>query len=241
MIEDTETPVPQSIRWSECYSGGSAEAELAEFQQLAHAIMAVQTATRKKISSHDAPHPIQRAFHAKATLAVDDAVLRFGELPEDLQVGPALPRASYPTTVRFSNAAGSGAPDFARDMRGIALRVQISDTESIDLLATNYPVSHARNARQFVEFATATAGGRISQLFGIARLVKAVGPCETVRMFRNVSAARKQPVASVASQTYWSRGALTWGPEVAVRYDTCCGRRRARQWAPSRQRPTRAI
>ena len=218
MIEDTKTTAPQSIRWSECYSGGSAEAELAEFQQLAHAIMAVQTATRKKISSHDVPHPIQRAFHAKATLAVDDAVLKFGELPEDLQVGPALPRASYPTTVRFSNAAGSGAPDFARDMRGIALRVQISDTESIDLLATNYPVSHARNARQFVEFATATAGGRISQLLGIARLVKAVGPCETVRMFRNVSAARKQPVASVASQTYWSRGALTWGPEVAVRY-----------------------
>jgi heme peroxidase/catalase len=216
--EATETTTAPVISWSERYSGGSAEAEYIEFQQLAQAIMAVQSAVRKKVSSHGVPHPIQRAFHAKSTLAVDDAVLTFGELPDGLKVGPAVPGAAYPTIVRFSNAAGSGAPDFDRDMRGIALRIKISETESIDLLATNFPVSHARNARQFVEFAKATAGGGFSRARGIARLAAVVGPWETVRMLRNVSAGRKQPVHSVASQTYWSRGALTWGPQLAVRY-----------------------
>jgi hypothetical protein len=61
MIQDTKTTAPRAIRWSERYSGGSAEAELAEFQQLAQAIMAVQTTVRKKVSSHGVPHPIQRA------------------------------------------------------------------------------------------------------------------------------------------------------------------------------------
>ena len=60
--------------------------------------------------------------------------------------------------VRFSNAAGTGQPDTKPDLRGVALRVQVSPEESHDLLMTNFPVSHARNARQFVEFAKATAG-----------------------------------------------------------------------------------
>ncbi|CAN5652083.1 hypothetical protein BH09ACT7_BH09ACT7_19270 [soil metagenome] len=218
MIHDTRTAAPPAIRWSERYSGGSAEAENDEFRQLAQTIMAVQSAVRKKASSHGVTHPIQRAFHAKATLAVDDAVLTFGDLAEELQVGPAAPGASYPTIVRFSNAAGSGAPDFDRDLRGIALRIQLGGNQSIDLLATNFPVSHARNAGQFVEFAKATAGGRFSRALGILRLMKSVGPRETARMLNNVATARKQPVASVASQTYWSRGALTWGPDLAVRY-----------------------
>ena len=159
MIEDTETPVPQSIRWSECYSGGSAEAELAEFQQLAHAIMAVQTATRKKISSHDAPHPIQRAFHAKATLAVDDAVLRFGRTAS--RTCRSAPRCRARPTRRPCASRTPQVvahPTLPATCAASRCAIQISDTESIDLLATNYPVSHARNARQFVEFATRHRG-----------------------------------------------------------------------------------
>ena len=34
---------------------------------------------------------------------------------------------------------------------------------------TNFPVSHARDAHQFVEFAKATAGGQRRELLGIAR------------------------------------------------------------------------
>ncbi|GAA4491597.1 hypothetical protein GCM10023094_56210 [Rhodococcus olei] len=219
MIEDTERAQRRPAQWNERYSAGSAEAEHEEFQRLAHGIMQVQTTVRKRVSSHGVPHPTQRAFHAKATLAVDDAELRFNDdLPADLQMGFAQPGAAYRTIVRFSNAAGSGEPDFAPDLRGIALRIQVDDSTSHDLLATNFPVSHARNARQFVEFAKATAGGSVSRILGLARLAGMFGIRETARMVRNVTTARRQLVSSVATQTYWSRGALTWGPELAVRY-----------------------
>ena len=37
-------------------------------------------------------------------------------------------------------------------------------------------------------------------------------------MIRNNSAGRKRPVASLALETYWSRGAIAWGKTLAVRY-----------------------
>jgi hypothetical protein len=218
MTTDIEPEHRRSAPWTERYSRGSADAEYEEFGQLAGGIMQVQATVRKRVSRHGVPHPIQRAFHAKATLAVDDAELRFGELPADLRVGFAQPGAPYPTIVRFSNAAGNGESDFAPDLRGIALRILIDHGTSIDLLATNYPVSHARNARQFVEFAKADVGGHISQAVGLARLVKMFGVCETWRMWSTFRTARRRPVSSIATQTYWSCGAVTWGPERAVRY-----------------------
>lgn len=205
-------------RWSETWLGGSPEAERLEFERLAREIMQVQLTVARTASARGVPHAVDRAFHARSTLALDGAELRFLDLPEDLRAGFAQPGASYPTTVRFSNAAGSPHADSEPDLRGVALRVRVSPDEVHDLLMTNYPVSHARDARQFVEFAKATAGGRLSRLAGILRLVRLYGVSETVRMLRNVLTARKRPVRSVASETYWSRGAMRWGPDLAVRY-----------------------
>ncbi len=221
MIEDTTSEQRRADLWKdkEQYSRGSAEAEYREFQQLAQDIMRVQSKVRKRVSRPGLPCPIQRAFHAKATLAVDDAELRVNDdLSEDLRVGFAQPGKAYRTIVRCSNAAGGGKPDFAPDLRGIALRIQVDESTSHDLLATNSLTSHARNARQFVEFAKATAGGPISMVLGVPRLAGLIGIPETARMLWSYQTARKQPVDSVATQTYWSRGALTWGPELAVRY-----------------------
>ena len=100
----------------------------------------------------------------------------------------------------------------------MALRIAVDESTSHDLLMTNFPVSHARDARQFVEFARATAGGTVSRLLGVLGLVRRFGLRETVRMLRNVSTARRHVPDSVATETYWSRGALTWGPTLAVRY-----------------------
>jgi hypothetical protein len=202
--------------WTEIEVGGSAEAERLEFEGLARDIMRVQLKAAKAASAH-VPHGVDRAFHAKATLAVDSAELRFLDLPADLRAGFAQPGATYPTVVRFSNASGTGQADTEPDLRGVALRVQVSPEESHDLLMTNFPVSHARDARQFVEFAKATAGGRASPL-GILRLLRLFGVRETIRMLKNVSSARRRTVTSVATETYWSRGAMRWGPTLAVRY-----------------------
>ncbi|TGU34595.1 catalase, partial [bacterium M00.F.Ca.ET.152.01.1.1] len=99
--------------------------------------------------------------------------------------------------VRFSNANGSGQADYKPDLRGIALRVKVSDKEQHDLLATNFPVSHARDARQFVAFAKATAGGTIAKIVGLIGLALGFGPGEVIRMLKNVSTGRKRKVRSV--------------------------------------------
>ena len=119
--------------WNEVYSGGSAEAEYREFQALAQAIMLAQLKTQRAAKAQG----VDRAFHAKATLALDDAELRFlNNLPPDLIAGYVKPGAAYPAIVRFSNAAGAAGDDNKRDLRGVAIRVIVSDSEQHDLLAT---------------------------------------------------------------------------------------------------------
>jgi hypothetical protein len=210
---------PPGSGWSESYRGGSPEAERDAFSTYAATIMTAQALARKKASAHGVAHGPARTFHAKATLALEDAELRFLDtLPVDLRHGFAQPGAAYRTTVRFSNAANTGEPDFKKDLRGVALRVHVDDRTVHDLLMTNYPVSHARDAHEFVEFARATAGGRLAQATGIVRLLRLFGPGETIRMLRNVLRGRSHQPGSVFTETYWSRGALRWGPDVAVRY-----------------------
>ncbi len=203
--------VGPTAQWEEKYVGGSPAAEKRAFARLAREIMQVQWKNRRNGA-------VDRAFHAKATLAVDDARLHFRpDLPPDLEAGFASPDADYRVMVRFSNASGKRQPDGEKDLRGVAMRVEVPFERSHDLLMTNYPVSHARDARQFVKFATATAGSGASVVLGLAKLAVVCGPLQTLRMVSNVWRARTR-VDSVATQFYWSRGAIRWGETLAVRY-----------------------
>ncbi|MFD7713700.1 peroxidase family protein [Streptomyces sp. NPDC059785] len=201
----------------ERYEGGSPEAERLVFDRLARELMQVQVKNRRAGGGRTS-----RAFHAKAPLAVENARLRFhDDLPAALRVGFAQPGAEYPATVRLSNASGIRQGDGSPDLRGAAVRVKVSARESHDLLATSYPVSHARNAREFVAFAKAMAGARTPVQKAIGLFVKlplAVGLATANRMRRNVQAATRHTVTSLASETYWSRGAVLWGEAGPVRY-----------------------
>ncbi|MDW6025793.1 peroxidase family protein [Mesorhizobium sp. BAC0120] len=200
--------------WREEYQGDP-EAERLLFERLAQDMMHVQLKARKASGAAS----IKRAFHSKAIFASAGARLTFAEdLPQELSAGFAQPGKSYPAIVRFSNANGAGQPDFRPDLRGVALRVKVSDKEQHDLLATNFPVSHARNAAQFVAFAKARAGGMLSKVPGILGLAFQFGPFEVIRMLRNVTAGRNRKVSSLALETFWSRGAIRWGDTLAVRY-----------------------
>lgn len=198
--------------WHEVYWGGSPEQEQKHFQRLAKDILKVQAVQRKRAGTAGA----KRAFHAKPILATHQAELRFVDnlLPR-YQTGFARAGASYPATVRISNAAGMEQSDEERDLRGLALRFAASNGDQHDLLMTNFPVPHARDAQQFVAFALAMAGSRA---VGIPRLVAAVGPREAVRMLRNVLSGSSRHVDSVARESYWSRGAMLWGSAGPVRY-----------------------
>jgi hypothetical protein len=163
-----------------------------------------------------------RTFHAKPVLGVGNAVFEVSkDLPQDLRVGWFTPGAEYRATVRLSNATGLRQADFVPDLRGAALRVRVSDDESHDLLMTNYPVSHAKDAREFVAFAKAMAGARsrLGQAFAaFVKLPLAVGPATAARMIRNVREGSRRTVRSLALETYWSRGAILWGDAGPVRY-----------------------
>ncbi|GLZ02155.1 peroxidase family protein [Actinoplanes sp. NBRC 103695] len=196
--------------WAESYLGGSPEAERVLFDQLARKIMKAQV-------KNAAGGKIVAGFQAKGTYVVDEATLRFvDDLAPDLRVGFAQPGASYATTVRFSNAEGRLLSDRSPDLRGVALRVTASGGEQHDLTMTSAPVAHARDAKQFVEFAALTAGGGLSRVLGLLRLPFVVGPFEAVRMIRNILGGRSA-ITSVATISYWSRTPIRWGG-TAVQY-----------------------
>ncbi|WCE00739.1 peroxidase family protein [Streptomyces sp. HUAS 31] len=201
----------------ERYEGGSPRAERLVFERLARELMRVQVKNRRAGGG-----PVARAFHAKAPVAVENARLRFhDDLPAALRVGFARPGAEYPATVRLSDASGIRQGDGSPDLRGAAVRVRVTEEESHDLLATSHPVSHAANAREFVAFARAMAGARSPLRKAFALLVKlplAVGPRTAGRMRRNVRAATRHTVDSLATETYWSRGAMLWGEAGPVRF-----------------------
>jgi hypothetical protein len=198
--------------WREEYEGGSAEAERLAFEELARDIMRAQTRNRKKSKAS----AVQRAFQAKIVLGVANASLRVrDDIPQQFRFGHFQPRAEFRAIVRLSNASGAHRPDYKRDLRGAAVRLKISDQQAHDLLATSFPVSHARNARQFVAFATAMAGSKILLL---PRLILRVGPFETIRMLRNVITGSRRRVRSLALERYWSRCAILWGDAGPVRY-----------------------
>jgi hypothetical protein len=207
-----------STTWKESYPGpdpSDPKPEQIQFEQFARDMMAIQLKIRQRTKAG----AVERAFHAKPLFESAHATLRIVEnLPDDLQAGWVRRAEQYPVVVRFSNASSMHRPDAKPDMRGFALRVHVAEDEQHDLLMSNFPVSHARDARQFVEFAKATAGGGWETLLGLLGLVFTFGPFETVRMLRNISASRNRRVRSLALETYWSRGACRWGETLAVRY-----------------------
>ncbi|MEV7614239.1 peroxidase family protein [Streptomyces sp. NPDC089799] len=205
-------------RQYERYVGGTPEAERQVFRRLVDDLLRVQLKLKKRSRAAS----IERTFHAKAVLGVNNARLRFrDDLPEALRSGFARPGAEYPVTLRLSNASGVRRPDFVPDLRGAALRVHTGPGEVHDLLMTSFPVSHARSAREFVAFAKVMAGADTRIRQGAALFLElplAVGWSTAARMRRNVMAGTRHPVSSLALETYWSRGAILWGDSGPVRY-----------------------
>jgi hypothetical protein len=189
----------------ERYDGGDAYTEADRLQALAKRILWVQKRLQER---NRTAHPL-RAFHAKIRLGVENARLVIDPaIPAQWQVGFAQPAREYPAVVRLSNASGSLQPDYKRDMRGVAVRIQVSEAEYHDFLLTNGPVSHARNGNEFVAFAEALAGSRLKLPF---RLLFGLGPFTTLRMVRTLLRHARAGIGSLATETYWSRGALRWG------------------------------
>ncbi|MFJ4849548.1 MULTISPECIES: hypothetical protein [unclassified Streptomyces] len=213
-MTDTRTSSPDApgaAPWREIHHGGSPEAEEAHFRDLADIVVGVQRANKEKSGSQVS----RRTFHAKIVVGVDNAELRFRtDLPADLHAGHFVAGTQLPVIVRLSNASGTIRSDVVPDLRGAALKISHPGGSEHDLLMTSFPVSHARDATQFVEIARIGAG---PEHLVMSRMLEAFGPSETARIVGNLRQANR-PSPSLALESYWSRGAILWGDAGPVRF-----------------------
>jgi hypothetical protein len=201
----------EMIGWREIYEGGSREAENESFLHFADVLGEIQEASRRKAGWE---HP-KRTLHTRQTVGIEDArLIVHADAPAHLRQGHFAAARSLDAIVRFSNASAMCQPDSTPDMRGIAVRLALPSGGWHDLLMTSFPVSHARTARQFVDFAVIASTGDRTTL--VSRLVAHFGEAEATRMLNNVQqAARRSP--GLAFERFWSRGALLWGAAGPVR------------------------
>lgn len=196
--------------WREWHLGGSESAEERLLKQFADEIHALQDATARRQDGR-----VRRGFHAKGILCVPEALFQVAPvLPEGCAVGPFQPKATFAAQVRFSNSLGTIEPDGKSQGRGIAIRL-LGDRGVHDLLLSNSPTSHARDAGQFMALAFALSGA--SKLMILPRVVRRVGFWETLRMFRVLYSTSSRKVPSLAAETFWSRTPYSLGGR-AVRF-----------------------
>jgi catalase len=173
---------------------------------------AVQAA--KEVFGH---HPGHRALHAKGTLCKGT----FTAAP----AGTALTRAAHmrgdpvPATIRFSNGAGNPrVPDYAPDVRGLAVKLYLPDDSRTDMVAQTAPRFPVRTPEGFVELLRASHPSP-SMPIRFARFL-ARHPTAARSLPANTAALR--PPASYAACRFYAIHAFRWvdadGGSRYVRY-----------------------
>jgi len=162
-------------------------------------------------------HPRHRALHAKGILCTGT----FAATPEAARLTRAehMQGERVPTTVRFSNGGGDPrAPDFVRDVRGLAVTFHLTDGSRTDISAQTVPRFPFRTAEPFVEFVRLprpTPGSALKLPLLLAR-----HPRSLPALRANLAALR--PPGSFAARTYYAFHAFKWldatGEERYVRY-----------------------
>lgn len=150
---------------------------------------------------------------SSATLAIDKAT------PPLLQIGPFLPNATWPATIRLSSAFPAARLDDVPDQRGLGVHI-VDHERRLDLLATTGEAHHARDARAMIASldaaASAVKGSLVGRLSALATLIRALGVGDALRLTKTISRAAEAGV-SLAAMTFYSRAPFQLG-EFAVRY-----------------------
>jgi hypothetical protein len=196
------------------YLGGSQEKEAKLIDQFVTEIQEVARTYEK------ANGRIMRAQHAKMLAGFTNAEFRIStEVSDDLRVGFIQPGVTYKAHVRFSNAGSAFLQsDAAPDLRGVAVRVMVDETNYHDFLMTNAEQHHAKDAREAMATTVAFADtSSLAKLKGIVRLLVRVGPFAALRIVKTLKQQMQRPVASLATEEFFSRAPLAIGA-VAVKY-----------------------
>jgi catalase len=94
-------------------------------------------------------HPGHRTAHAKGTLLSGT----FTPNGSGLTRAAHMQHEAVGVTVRFSNGSGDpGAPDYAREGRGMAVKFYLPDGSKTDIVALNLPCFFVRTPEDFITF-----------------------------------------------------------------------------------------
>jgi len=108
-------------------------------------------------------HPGFRALHAKGILCAGT----FAATPEAkaLTTAAHLQGEPVPVTARFSNGSGDPrSPDFAPDLRGLAVKFYLPDGSRTDLVSVSTPLFVTRTPEVFGELLEAQGAGPAAAL-----------------------------------------------------------------------------
>lgn len=172
--------------------------ETRQFQAFAKRIQELQ-------AKQAAGGAVHRGFHAKHHGCVKAELEVLPKLPDFAKFGVFAEEKTYTAWVRFSNGVGKVQDDKEKDVRGVAIKLVgvqgpgkkllADEKETQDFLMTNKPTGTTPDAKTFMAFAEASAGGTASMALFFAR-----HPVIAYELLKTAS--RKVP--SVLTEQYWT-------------------------------------
>ncbi|HWD64726.1 MAG TPA: catalase family peroxidase [Solirubrobacteraceae bacterium] len=167
-------------------------------------------------------HPGSRALHAKGTLC--RGTFKATAEAKSLTTAAHMQGEPVPATFRFSNASGHpDSPDFAPDLRGLAVKFYLPDGSRTDLVSVTAPVFATRTPEVFVELLKAQGAGAAA----LVKMPALLGrhPWLLTRLVKDLPVMR--PAASYVLLRYYAQHAFRWvgadGAERFVRYTVVPG------------------
>ena len=162
-------------------------------------------------------HPRHRALHAKGSLY--SGTFTAAPAASDLTRAIHMQGAPVTATVRFSNGGGDpGVPDYAPDVRGMAVSFHLPDGSRTDISAQTAPRFPFSRVDPFIELVRVSKPGPAAGLKLTWFLAR--HPRTLAGLRENVAALRPPP--SFAARSYFAFHAFRWldagGAERYVRY-----------------------
>lgn len=162
-------------------------------------------------------HPGFRALHAKGIICAGT----FTATPAAAKLtrAPHMQGDPVPAIVRFSNGGGDpNVPDYAPDVRGMAVSFELPDGSRTDIVAQTAPHFPFRTPDEFIEFVRVSKPSLGSALRLPLFLARHPHVARTLR----ANLAALAPPASFAARPYYAIHAYKWiaadGSERWVRY-----------------------
>ncbi len=150
-------------------------------------------------------HPRRRALHAKGVWA--RGTFTASAAGRELTRAAHMQAESVPVLARLSNGGGDpGVPDYAPDVRGLAVSFELPDGTRTDLVSQSVPRFFSSGPDEFLDFIRANTGGRATALK--LPLFLATHPKALRSLPANAKALR--PVASFSETRFYGVHAFRW-------------------------------